>query len=52
MGVQKVTLEVFASNEPAIALYLKMGFQEEGRRRREFLIDGNLTDGVLMALWL
>ena len=52
VGVQKVTLEVFATNEPAIALYRKFGFQEEGRRRREFHIDGELTDGVLMALWL
>jgi RimJ/RimL family protein N-acetyltransferase len=52
VGVQKVTLEVFASNEPALALYRKMGFEEEGRRRREFLVDGNLTDGVLMARWL
>jgi len=52
VGVQKVTLEVFASNDPALALYRKLGFEEEGRRRREFLIDGNLIDGVLMALWL
>jgi RimJ/RimL family protein N-acetyltransferase len=52
VGVRKVTLEVFATNEPAIGLYRKMGFEEEGRRHREFLIDGSLTDGVLMALWL
>lgn len=52
VGVQKVTLEVFATNAPAIGLYLKMGFEEEGRRRREFRIDGILIDGVLMALWL
>ncbi len=52
VGVRKVNLEVFATNAPAIALYRKMGFQEEGRRRREFSIGGDLVDGVLMARWL
>ena len=52
VGVQKVTLEVFSSNAPAIALYLRMGFVEEGRRFREFLIEDELVDGILMARWL
>jgi RimJ/RimL family protein N-acetyltransferase len=51
-GVQKVRLEVFASNEPAISLYRKLGFVEEGRLSREFLIEGSFVDGVLMAKWL
>jgi len=32
--IEKVTLEVFATNEAAICLYGKMGFVEEGRRVR------------------
>lgn len=51
-GVTKLTLEVFASNDPAIALYRKMGFVEEARLRGQYLIDGQLQDSVLMALWL
>jgi ribosomal protein S18 acetylase RimI-like enzyme len=52
VGIRKVRLEVFASNVPAVSLYRKMGFEEEGRLHQEFLIDGNLVDGVLMARWL
>jgi RimJ/RimL family protein N-acetyltransferase len=52
VGVRKVNLEVFATNAPAIALYRSMGFEEEGRRHREFLIEGELVDGILMARWL
>lgn len=52
VGVRKVNLEVFANNGPAIALYRKLGFVEEGRRLREFQIDGELVDGILMARWL
>ena len=33
--VEKVCLEVFAINEPAIRLYKKLGFIEEGRRARD-----------------
>lgn len=47
VGVRKVNLEVFSINTPAIGLYRKMGFTEEGRRHGEFEIDG-----VPMTLWL
>lgn len=33
--VEKVCLDVFAINEPAIRLYKKLGFIEEGRRARD-----------------
>lgn len=52
VGVRKLTLEVFASNDRAIALYRKAGFVEEARLRGQYLIDGQPVDGVLMALWL
>jgi RimJ/RimL family protein N-acetyltransferase len=48
--IEKVSLGVFAHNERAIRLYRRMGFQEEGRRVREFrLAPGRYADEVLMA---
>jgi len=51
-GVEKATLEVFSTNERAIALYQKMGFAVEGARRRQFKIRGQYVDDVYMAKWL
>ena len=34
-GIEKVCLDVFAINDPAIQLYKKLGFTEEGRRLRD-----------------
>jgi ribosomal protein S18 acetylase RimI-like enzyme len=52
VGVRKLTLEVFATNENAIALYRKLGFEEEARLRGQFMISGAAVDSVLMARWL
>ena len=35
-GLHKLSLEVFVHNEPAIALYRKSGFTEEGRRSGQY----------------
>ena len=51
-GITKVELEVFPHNAPAIALYRKLGFEEEGRRRKRYLIGGRTVDAVLMAIHL
>ncbi len=51
-SVEKAVLEVFSTNERAIALYQKFGFEVEGVRRREFKIRGQYVDDVLMAKWL
>jgi len=51
-GVTKVELHVFPHNEPAIALYRKLGFVEEGLRRRHYRIAGHYVDAILMALYL
>jgi RimJ/RimL family protein N-acetyltransferase len=52
VGVQKLKLGVFASNERALALYRKMGFAEEGRLKEEVVIRGRRVDEILMALWV
>jgi RimJ/RimL family protein N-acetyltransferase len=51
-GITKVELHVFPHNEPAIALYRKLGFEEEGRRHRQYLIGGDHVDAILMAIHL
>lgn len=52
VGIKKLKLGVFATNDRAIGLYRKLGFVEEGRLRGEALIRGKPVDEVLMALWL
>ncbi|HYS71881.1 MAG TPA: GNAT family N-acetyltransferase [Thermoplasmata archaeon] len=51
-GAEKATLEVFSTNDRAIALYRKMGFEVEGARKRQFKIRGQYVDDVYMAKWL
>jgi RimJ/RimL family protein N-acetyltransferase len=51
-GITKVELEVFPHNAPAIALYRKLGFEEEGRRRNLYRIGGHHVDAVLMSIQL
>lgn len=49
-GLERVELEVFASNERALGLYRSLGFAVEGMRRRARKLDGVYDDNVLMAL--
>ena len=51
-GVTKLELHVFPHNEPAIALYRKLGFKDEGHRRRHYRLGGQYVDAILMALYL
>lgn len=44
-----LTLEVRASNEPAIALYRKHGFEEAGRRKNYYTKP--TEDAVIMTRW-
>jgi ribosomal protein S18 acetylase RimI-like enzyme len=52
-GVEKVELQVRASNDRAIALYRSLGFAEEGRKTRRLKIGpGEYLDDLYMALWV
>ncbi|MEP6790757.1 MAG: GNAT family N-acetyltransferase [Ramlibacter sp.] len=48
-GVLRVELAVHADNERAIALYLSLGFVEEGRHLAYALKDGRYVDSFSMA---
>lgn len=49
LGLERVGLEVFASNGPAVALYESMGFRHEGVRRHALKRAGLVEDLVVMA---
>lgn len=49
MNLQRVELTVFSDNAPALALYRKLGFEEEGLLRRYALRDGVFVDVCSMA---
>lgn len=51
LGLQKIELSVYSSNEAAIQLYKKLGFVEEGTKKRGRLVEGMYDDVVLMALF-
>ncbi len=49
-GIEKLQLAVLASNGPAIALYRRCGFRQEGRLRGQVRrADGVRTDQLLLA---
>ncbi|WP_298439032.1 GNAT family N-acetyltransferase [uncultured Ferrimonas sp.] len=48
-GLTRLELEVFANNHAAIAMYQKLGFEIEGRKRFGRKIDQNYLDILLMA---
>jgi RimJ/RimL family protein N-acetyltransferase len=47
--VERVALQVYASNEAAIKLYESTGFQRDGRLEREVRLDGGLEDLITMS---
>jgi len=49
-GLTRIELEVYADNANAIALYRRLGFVEEGLKRRARVFDGRSQDLLLMAL--
>ena len=49
-GIKKVELHVLPHNEPAIALYEKLGFRREGFRHGHYRRGDEYVDAILMAL--
>lgn len=52
IGARRLTLGVMVPNERAYALYSKMGFILEGRKKEAFYVDGTYVDEYLMAKML
>jgi len=50
--VARVELQVFADNVPAIALYRKHGFVQEGRRRYYMRMGDRYLDDLIMAAFV
>jgi RimJ/RimL family protein N-acetyltransferase len=50
-GLEKINLDVFSNNKPAIHLYQKLGFREEGKQVNQIkLKDGSYADITFMSL--
>lgn len=50
LNLRRLQLEVLESNEIAQKLYRKMGFVEEGRKRKAVFKDGQYVDEIIMGL--
>ena len=50
--VERVELEVYASNLPAISIYEKRGFIHEGVKKKARKIDGAYDDILVITLFI
>jgi RimJ/RimL family protein N-acetyltransferase len=51
LNLRKICLEVAAYNAPAIHLYTKLGFCEEGRLKEHIFMNGKYHDLLIMSLF-
>jgi len=51
-GLERIELEVYASNTPAINLYEKRGFVREGVKKKARKLDDVYDDIIVMALFI
>ena len=51
-GLERIELDVYASNTPAINLYEKWGFNHEGVLRKARKLDGVYDDIIVMVLFI
>ena len=50
LGLHRVFLQVNVTNQPAINLYLRLGFVEEGLLRAAVFADGRFVDRLLLSM--
>ena len=50
LGLHRIFLQVNVTNQPAIHLYRRLGFVEEGRLRGAVFADGLFVDRLLLAM--
>jgi RimJ/RimL family protein N-acetyltransferase len=50
MNLQRIELNVFATNPRALRVYEKVGFRLEGTRRRSQFVGGRYVDSYVMGL--
>jgi RimJ/RimL family protein N-acetyltransferase len=51
-GLEKINLDVFSNNQRAIRLYQKYGFRKEGHLRKQYVLEGEYVDEILMSLFI
>lgn len=51
VNMNKIKLSAFSFNHRAIACYKKVGFQEEGRLKKEIYRNGKYHDEIVMAIF-
>ncbi len=51
-GFQKMTANVFATNQRALNLFSAYNFTEEGYRHGQLLVEGNYVDEILLSRFL
>ena len=50
LGLHRVFLQVNVTNQPAISLYRRLGFVEEGTLRAAAFLDGRFVDRLLLSM--
>jgi len=52
MNKEKIILSCFDTNKRALHLYEKMGFQKIGVREKQFLMDSEYHNEIMMEIWI
>ena len=50
LGLEKIWTEIYEFDEPKFALYQKLGFQQDGLLRKQYLYDGKWWNSRILSL--